>query len=116
MIYSVRVLRQENKDSVRYWQEFEFSGSGNSSVAEVLNELNHRNPLLDTDGKETTPIGWECGCMVRKWWRLRHADQRTSAPGLLHLPECLEMQRHYIGAAEQVPAGERFGRGQVDPV
>lgn len=66
MIYSVRVLRQENKDSARYWQEFEFSGSGNSSVAEVLNELNHRNPLLDTDGKETTPIGWECGCMVRK--------------------------------------------------
>jgi succinate dehydrogenase / fumarate reductase iron-sulfur subunit len=66
LIYTIRILRQENKSSFSYWQEFKFDGSENSSVAEVLNELNHRSPLIDITGKEATSIDWECGCMVRK--------------------------------------------------
>lgn len=43
MVYKVRVRRQENQKSDSYWQEFEFGGSENSSIAAVLNELNSRS-------------------------------------------------------------------------
>lgn len=66
LTYTIRIRRQENHASPGYWQEFAFDGSENSSVAAVLNELNSRSPLADISGRETSPIGWECGCMVRK--------------------------------------------------
>lgn len=66
LVYKIRIRRQENRKSDRYWQEFEFDGSENSSVASVLNELNSRSPLKDNSGNIAAPIGWECGCMVRK--------------------------------------------------
>lgn len=66
LVYKVQIRRQENQKSDSYWQEFEFSGSENSSIAAVLNELNSRSPLTDACGNTATPIGWECGCMVRK--------------------------------------------------
>lgn len=66
MAYRIRIRRQENKESAGYWQELLFTGSENSSVADVLNEFNSRSPLTDAMGKEIAPIGWECGCMVRK--------------------------------------------------
>ena len=47
MVYKVRIRRQENQKSDSYWQEFEFGGSENSSIAAVLNELNSRSPLTD---------------------------------------------------------------------
>lgn len=66
MVYKVRIRRQENQKSDSYWQEFEFGGSENSSIAAVLNELNSRSPLTDACGNTAAPIGWECSCMVRK--------------------------------------------------
>ena len=47
LVYKVRIRRQENQKSDSYWQEFEFGGSENSSIAAVLNELNSRSPLTD---------------------------------------------------------------------
>ena len=58
--------RQENQKSDSYWQEFEFDGSKNSSVANVRKELNSRTPLRDESGNIVTTISWECSCMVRK--------------------------------------------------
>lgn len=66
LVYKVRIRRQENQKSDSYWQEFEFGGSENSSIAAVLNELNSRSPLTDACGNTAAPIGWECSCMVRK--------------------------------------------------
>ena len=66
MVYKIRIRRQESQKSDSYWQEFEFDGSKNSSVANVLKELNSRTPLKDNSGNIVTPISWECGCMVRK--------------------------------------------------
>ena len=40
MVYKIRIRRQESQKSDSYWQEFEFDGSKNSSVANVLKELN----------------------------------------------------------------------------
>ncbi len=66
MVYKIRIRRQESQKSDSYWQEFEFDGSKNSSVANVLKELNSRTPLKDNSGTIVTPISWECSCMVRK--------------------------------------------------
>lgn len=66
MTYIIRIKRQENSGLESYWQDFEFNGSENTSIAAVLTELNSRSPLVDINGKETTPIAWECSCMVRK--------------------------------------------------
>ncbi len=66
LVYKIRIRRQESQKSDSYWQEFEFDGSKNSSVANVLKELNSRTPLKDNSGNIVTPINWECSCMVRK--------------------------------------------------
>ncbi|MGN0351020.1 MAG: succinate dehydrogenase/fumarate reductase iron-sulfur subunit [Roseburia sp.] len=66
MTYIIRIKRQENCSSESYWQEFEFDGNENTSIAVVLNELNSHSPLVDKTGKEVAPIAWECGCMVCK--------------------------------------------------
>lgn len=64
--YLLRIKRQRDADSAAYWQEFEFDGSAESSVAAVLNELNSRAELKDISGQPAEPIAWECGCMIRK--------------------------------------------------
>lgn len=45
MVYKIRIRRQESQKADSYWQEFEFDGSRNSSVATVLKELNSRTPF-----------------------------------------------------------------------
>ena len=52
MIYRIRIKRQKNKESTPYWQEFEYSGEQDASIAAVLNELNSKETLTDCDGKE----------------------------------------------------------------
>ena len=66
MVYKIRIRRQESQKADSYWQEFEFDGSRNSSVATVLKELKSRTTLKDNSGNIVTPISWECRCMVRK--------------------------------------------------
>ena len=45
MNYTIRIKRQENQQASPCWQEFSFEGSADTSIALVLNELNHRSPL-----------------------------------------------------------------------
>ena len=35
LVYKIKIRRQESQKSDSYWQEFEFDGSKNSSVANV---------------------------------------------------------------------------------
>lgn len=66
MNYTIRIKRQENPQASPCWQEFTFEGSADTSIASVLNELNHRSPLCEKSGTVVSPIAWECGCMIRK--------------------------------------------------
>ncbi len=75
MNYTIRIKRQENPQASPCWQEFSFEGSADTSIASVLNELNHRSPLCEKSGTVVSPIAWECGCMIRKCGALCHADQ-----------------------------------------
>lgn len=47
MNYTIRIKRQENPQASPCWQEFSFEGSADTSIASVLNELNHRSPLCE---------------------------------------------------------------------
>ena len=50
MNYTIRIKRQENPQASPCWQEFSFEGSADTSIASVLNELNHRSPLCEKSG------------------------------------------------------------------
>lgn len=79
MNYTIRIKRQENPQASPCWQEFSFEGSADTSIASVLNELNHRSPLCEKSGTVVSPIAWECGCMIRKCGACRHADQWSAS-------------------------------------
>lgn len=55
MNYTIRIKRQENPQASPCWQEFTFEGSADTSIASVLNELNHRSPLCEKGGTVVSP-------------------------------------------------------------
>ena len=59
----VRVLRQQTPVSEPYWEAFEYDGSADNSVAGVLDYINYHDDVINSEGKRTTRIGWECSCM-----------------------------------------------------
>lgn len=66
MTYVIRIRRRTDPGSSPFWQEFNYEGGEDVSVAAVLHDLNSRDPLEDITGQKADPISWECGCMVRK--------------------------------------------------
>lgn len=59
----VRVLRQQTPASEPRWESFEYDGPQDNSVAGVLDYLNYNDDIVDSDGRRTTRIGWECSCL-----------------------------------------------------
>jgi succinate dehydrogenase / fumarate reductase iron-sulfur subunit len=66
MEFVIKIKRQESCDKAAYWQSFVIEDDGLMSVANVLEALNNRTPLLDAKGNQTSPVAWECGCLQRK--------------------------------------------------
>jgi len=60
--YIITVLRRKSPNDEPYKQSFEFNGTGDETVAVVLDFLNFNDDLFDTDGKPAPRIGWECSC------------------------------------------------------
>ena len=60
--YTITVLRRESADFEPYRQSFFFEGTGEETVAVVLDRLNFADDLFDTDGTPAPRIGWECSC------------------------------------------------------
>ena len=76
MNYTIRIKRQENPQASPCWQEFTFEGSADTSIASVLNELNHRSPLCEKNGTVVSPhcVGMRlhdtqvrCLCHADQW-------------------------------------------------
>ena len=76
MNYTIRIKRQENPQASPCWQEFSFEGSADTSIASVLNELNHRSPLCEKNGTVVSPhcVGMRlhdtqvrCLCHADQW-------------------------------------------------
>ena len=60
---NVKILRQRSPFSKSYWQEFVYEGSGEQTVAGMLDELNYKDDLKDKDGNPAPRISWECSCV-----------------------------------------------------
>ena len=56
MNYTIRIKRQENPQASPCWQEFSFEGSADTSIASVLNELNHRSPRAKRAERSFPPL------------------------------------------------------------
>lgn len=59
----VKILRQQHPGAEPYWQTFDYEGDTNASVAAVLDSLNYRDDIVDSDGNPTDRISWECSCL-----------------------------------------------------
>ena len=59
----VKIKRQNDPESVAYWQNFSYNGPEHVTVSAVLDALNYTDDLFDTEGKPASRIRWECSCM-----------------------------------------------------
>ena len=59
----VKIKRQENADSIPYWQTFEYNGDKKATIAAVLDFLNYNDDLNDSAGNPARRIRWECSCL-----------------------------------------------------
>jgi len=62
MKYEIRILRCKKGCSNKYYQSFCFDGTGEESVAAVIDSLNTKNDLFDIDGNPAPKIMWSCSC------------------------------------------------------
>lgn len=58
----VKVLRTHPKKGNQFWQSFEYEGDCELPVSSVLNEINSREKMIDTNLDVATPILWDCNC------------------------------------------------------
>ena len=65
MLMKVKILRGVGTEE-SFWQTFETNLPPTATVASVLEELNDRSPLLDSEGKAAEPIVWQCACLEKK--------------------------------------------------
>ena len=79
MNYTIRIKRQENPQASPCWQEFSFEGSADTSIASVLNELNHRSPLCEKSGTVVSPHCVGMRLHDTKVRCLCHADQWSAS-------------------------------------
>ena len=103
MVYKIKIRRQESQKSDSYWQEFEFDGSKNSSVATVLKELNSRTPLKDNSGTIVTPISWECSCMVRKCGACAMLINERPEAGMLYISTYVKRFYNHLEPLSKFP-------------
>lgn len=59
----VKIQRQVTPFSEPYWEEFEYDGPMDNSIAGLIDHLNYNDDIFTADGKKTTRIGWECSCL-----------------------------------------------------
>ena len=59
----VKILRQQGPAGKPYWQTFDYDGDKNASVAAVLDSINYRDDVIDSDGNPADRISWECSCL-----------------------------------------------------
>lgn len=65
MEFKIKVKRQDNAESLPYWQTFLYQGNESASVADVLDNLNFKDDLFDIEGKPARRIRWECSCLQK---------------------------------------------------
>ena len=59
----VRILRQRTPEDEPYWEEFNYDGPENNTVAGLLDYINYNDDIVNTKGEITARIGWENSCL-----------------------------------------------------
>ena len=59
----VSILRKRAGEEEQYREEFIYDGSPDVSVAGLLEELDHRDELINSAGEASESIAWECSCL-----------------------------------------------------
>ncbi len=59
--FTVRIKRQDGRDSQPYWQSFQLERVPNMNVISVLQKV-AANPVT-TEGKTVEPVAWEASCL-----------------------------------------------------
>lgn len=58
----VKVLRTHPKKGNQFWQSFEYEGDREIPISLVLDEINSREKMIDTNLDVATPILWDNNC------------------------------------------------------
>ncbi|MEG1945948.1 MAG: 2Fe-2S iron-sulfur cluster-binding protein [Lachnospiraceae bacterium] len=61
----IKILRQKDRESLPFYQEFAYNGERNITVAALLDYLNYHDDLFDAEGKVASRIRWECSCQQK---------------------------------------------------
>lgn len=62
----IKVLRTHPKKGNQFWQTFEYEGNRDVPISFVLDEINSREKIIDTNLDVATPILWDCDCREGK--------------------------------------------------
>ncbi|MDR0911720.1 MAG: 4Fe-4S dicluster domain-containing protein [Methanobrevibacter sp.] len=68
VVVNIKIKRTsfENDKENSYFQTFVYDGDINSSIAFVIEDINSRKDIIDVNGKKSSKINWECGCLQKK--------------------------------------------------
>lgn len=59
----IKILRKSSPVSLNYWESFDYGGTGDVSVAGLLDFLNYSDDIVNDAGERTTRIAWDCSCL-----------------------------------------------------
>ena len=59
----VRILRQDSPVAEPYWESFNYDGPSQTSVAGLLDWLNHHDDIVNDAGQRTRRIAWDSSCL-----------------------------------------------------
>ncbi|MCF0142590.1 MAG: succinate dehydrogenase/fumarate reductase iron-sulfur subunit [Parasporobacterium sp.] len=62
----IKIKRRDDPEKEPYWQSFAWEGSPDATVTTVLDELNFKDDLSDTEDRPARRILWECSCQEKK--------------------------------------------------
>jgi succinate dehydrogenase / fumarate reductase iron-sulfur subunit len=58
----IKILRTHHKKGNQFWQSFEYEGDMDAPISFVLDEINSREKMIDTNLDIATPILWDRDC------------------------------------------------------
>ena len=59
----IKILRQQSQPEKPYWENFDYEGSNEITVASLLDFINFNDDIINDKGEKTTRINWECSCL-----------------------------------------------------